>query len=67
MKRTREEQQSTKLWTKTIRKLALLRGLTGEAAVSIVDRLVDIELARIEKERAELARLQRERGITPPA
>lgn len=49
-KRTNESSSTTKLWTKTIRKLALLRGLTGEPAVSIVDRLVSQELERVKTE-----------------
>lgn len=53
MKRTDEPQQTTKLWIKTIRKLALLRGLTNETAISIVDRLVTAELERVQKEQGE--------------
>lgn len=53
MKRTDEPQQTTKLWIKTIRKLALLRGYTNETAISIVDRLVSRELERVENERRE--------------
>lgn len=49
MKKTDEPQQTTKLWKKTIRKLALLRGLTNESAVSIVDRLVTQELEAFQK------------------
>lgn len=44
-----EPRQTAKLWTKTIRKLALLRGYTGEPAISIVGRLVEAELAKVEK------------------
>ena len=53
MKRTDEPQQTTKLWIKTIRKLSLLRGLTNETAISIVDRLVTQELERVQKEQSE--------------
>lgn len=51
--KTDEPQQTTKLWIKTIRKLALLRGLTNETAISIVDRLVTAELERVQKEQSE--------------
>lgn len=51
MKRSNNEPSATtKLWKKTIRKLALLRALTDESAISIVDRLVDQELARVQAE-----------------
>lgn len=49
-KRSNEPTATTKLWRKTLRKLALLRALTDESAISIVDRLVDQELARIQAE-----------------
>lgn len=49
--KTDEPRQTTKLLQKTIRKLALLRGYTGETAMAIVERLVTHELERVELER----------------
>lgn len=53
VKKAEEPTKTFKLWDKTIRKLALLRGYTNQSAVSIVDRLVTEELAKVERERRE--------------
>lgn len=52
-KRTNEPSATAKLWRKTLRKLAMLRALTDEPAISIVDRLVDQELVRVQAELKE--------------
>jgi hypothetical protein len=38
---------STRIWTRTVRKLRLVAALTGERIVQVLDRLVDAELARL--------------------
>ncbi len=38
---------STRIWTRTIRKLRLIAALTGERIVQVLDRLADAELARL--------------------
>jgi|GEM_PF-3027514 len=39
--------QSTKLWTRTIRKLKLIAALTNSTMVAVTDRLADEELRRV--------------------
>jgi hypothetical protein len=38
---------STRIWTRTVRKLRLIAALTGERIVRVLDRLADAELARL--------------------
>ena len=38
---------STRIWTRTVRKLRQIRVFTGESIVRILDRLADAELARL--------------------
>ena len=38
---------STRIWTRTVRKLRLIAALTGERIVAVLDRLADAELARL--------------------
>ena len=38
---------STRIWTRTVRKLRLIAALTGERMVHVLDRLADAELARL--------------------
>jgi hypothetical protein len=38
---------STRIWTRTVRKLRLIAALTGERIVTVLDRLADAELARL--------------------
>jgi hypothetical protein len=38
---------STRIWTRTIKKLRLIAALTGERIVQVLDRLADHELARL--------------------
>ncbi|HEV2460112.1 MAG TPA: hypothetical protein VGS80_17280 [Ktedonobacterales bacterium] len=38
---------STRIWTRTVRKLRLIAALTGERIVAVLDRLVDAELNRL--------------------
>jgi hypothetical protein len=38
---------STRIWTRTVRKLRLIAALTGERMVQVLDRLADAELARL--------------------
>jgi len=38
---------STRIWTRTVRKLRLIAALTGERIVQVLDRLADAELARL--------------------
>jgi hypothetical protein len=40
---------STRIWTRTVRKLRQIRVFTGESIVRILDRLADAELARLQK------------------
>ncbi len=38
---------STRIWTRTIRKLRLIAALTDGRIVQVIDRLADAELARL--------------------
>jgi hypothetical protein len=38
---------STRIWTRTVRKLRLIAALTGERIVQVLDRLADAELDRL--------------------
>ncbi len=38
---------STRIWTRTVRKLRLISALTGERIVAVLDRLAGAELARL--------------------
>jgi hypothetical protein len=38
---------STRIWTRTVRKLRLIAALTGERIVAVLDRLADAELVRL--------------------
>jgi hypothetical protein len=38
---------STRIWTRTVRKLRLIAALTDERIVAVLDRLADAELARL--------------------
>lgn len=38
---------STRIWTRTVRKLRLIAALTDERIVQVLDRLADAELARL--------------------
>jgi hypothetical protein len=44
------EYSSTRIWTRTIKKLRLIAALTGERIVQVLDRLADQELARLRTE-----------------
>ena len=41
---------TTRIWTKTIKALRMLHALTGESIVVILDRIVAIELERVQQE-----------------
>ena len=41
---------TTRIWTKTIKALRMLHALTGESTVAILDRIVAIELERVQQE-----------------
>lgn len=43
-----DSRANLKIWPHTLPKLRLLYALTGESMVSIVDRLVEQELARVQ-------------------
>jgi hypothetical protein len=44
---------STRIWTRTVRKLRLIAALTGERIVAVLDRLADAELARLRQRQSE--------------
>lgn len=44
MARPRSEFETTKLWRQTIKKLGLLRGLTGKSQAALVDECVTARL-----------------------
>ncbi len=39
--------QTTRIWTRTLKKLRLIAALTGERIVQVLDRLADAELHRL--------------------
>jgi hypothetical protein len=39
--------QTTRIWTRTLKKLRLIAALTGERIVQVLDRLADAELNRL--------------------
>ena len=41
------EYQTTRIWTRTLKKLRLIAALTGERMVQLLDRLADGELQRL--------------------
>jgi len=41
--------QTIKIWKSTLKKLRMIYALTGESMVSILDRLVRVELERVER------------------
>lgn len=45
--------QTIKVWKTTLEKIRMIYAFTGETMVSIIDRLVTIELNRIERSRTE--------------
>jgi hypothetical protein len=40
---------STRIWTRTVRKLRLIAALTSERIVAVLDRLADAELVRLRR------------------
>jgi len=42
--------QTTRIWTRTLKKLRLIAALTDERIVQVLDRLADQELARVKRE-----------------
>ena len=42
--------QTIKIWKSTLKKLRMIHAFTAESMVAIVDRLVRIELERVERE-----------------
>jgi hypothetical protein len=44
---TTSDYQTTRIWTRTLRKLRLIAALTDERIVQVLDRLADQELARV--------------------
>ena len=53
MKMSIEPYNSTRIWEKTLRKLRLLRGLTGESVVEILERLAEQELKHVQQEQRD--------------
>lgn len=53
MKTYTEPYNTTRIWEKTLRKLRLLRGLTGESVVEIIERLAEQELLRVKTQDAK--------------
>jgi hypothetical protein len=47
MSTTKPADTSTRIWTRTVRKLRLIAALSGERIVAVLDRLADAELARL--------------------
>ncbi len=41
---------STRIWTRTLKKLRLIAALTGERIVQVLDRLAEQELVRLRAE-----------------
>jgi hypothetical protein len=47
---SKPDYQTTRIWTRTLKKLRLIAALTGERIVQILDRLAEQELARVKGE-----------------
>ena len=56
------ENCTIRVWQKSVDKLRLIYGLTGEKMVSIFDRLITAELQRVYQERANGSELPAELG-----
>lgn len=48
----KDDYTTTRVWTKTVKILRMLHALTGESIVSILHRLAEIELKRIQQEQS---------------
>lgn len=53
-----DKRANLKIWPDTLPKLRLLYALTGESMVSIIDRLVTLELKRIQDENRQNLQVQ---------
>jgi hypothetical protein len=63
MSTERPSYTSTRIWSRTVRKLRELHALTGESIVRILDRLADAELVRLRQQEREQQGGDRAQGV----